>query len=215
VTLADPVLVRVPSLVGGSLGLARERLKAVRLLLDEPPAERETPDAPPGTVVVQQPAAGEPVAVGSAVSVVVAVSPQTDGVEVPSVLGMDLDTAKERLARAALQLNVAAREPSAEPEGSIIRQEPEVGARAPRGSTVQVTVAIAQPNADLAEVPAVLGQPLDRAKQLLARARLRMDVADPVRSTQPVETVARQRPAAGQRVPVGTTVTVNPSLGRG
>ena len=65
----------------------------------------------------------------------------------------------------------------------------------------------------IVSVPNVVGQPADKAQQILAASGLQLRVADRVYSTQAVNTVVRQSPAAGESIKVPQDAHVVLSLG--
>ena len=129
-------------------------------------------------------------------------------VTVPSVVGLQQRAAAQRLERAGLRPSVVY-VPSTQPQGTVVAQSPQPGTRAGRGSAVQINVSRGpNPQADVA-VPDVLGQDEATARQTLQRAGLRVEVirratADPNEEGLVVD----QQPAAGQRAPRGSIVTI-------
>jgi hypothetical protein len=138
VTVTVPRLVDVPNLVGLLEWEIREEVGRIGLRLEVVPTEES--DQPAGTIIRQQPGAGQRVPVGSTITVWTAAA---RSVEVPDVVGMELEQARKVLESNALELVHSESEPSDHPEGTIVRQEPEPGATVPAGSTVLVTVATA------------------------------------------------------------------------
>jgi serine/threonine-protein kinase len=136
--------VAVPDLVG------RSRDEAERLLgeADLQPAfrEREDAEAAPGTVLEQDPTAGERVARGGTVELVVAREPAE--VEVPGVLDAAEDEAVRTLEEAGFEVtveDVPAETP--EEDGLVLEQDPEENTPAPRGSEVTIGVGRFEPEA--------------------------------------------------------------------
>jgi serine/threonine-protein kinase len=70
VTLATPILVTVPSLIAHTYDVAAATLEGLRLALGEPVVQPSM--LPPGSVIEQQPAAGEVVPIGTIIQVTVA-----------------------------------------------------------------------------------------------------------------------------------------------
>ena len=126
--------VEVPSVVG------RPQHQAERVLqrsgFEVAVQQQETDQAPSGIVIAQNPAGGV-APPGSTVTIVVAVEPAPQGVDVPNVVGMKLPGAQSRLERAGFVVAVEFR--PGEPVGEVIAQNPN-GGTAPQGSTVTIVV---------------------------------------------------------------------------
>ena len=103
-------------------------------------ARREVDDdAPPGTVVDQQPAGGGPAPRNTTVTLSVSRGPTES--QVPNVDGLSEEDARTTIEEAGFVVEVQ-REPTDDPNlhGSVLRQEPAGGSAAPEGSTVTIVV---------------------------------------------------------------------------
>jgi beta-lactam-binding protein with PASTA domain len=129
-----PAETTVPNVVGIPVDEAVERLEEAELEAEQ---EDVFAEEPPGTVVAQEPVAGEEVEPGS--SVRIEVSQGSGRVEVPVVAGLLVEEAQEALAERDLEANVV-QVPSAEPEGTVVAQNPPGGSEAMRGDTVRLNV---------------------------------------------------------------------------
>src|SRR5215210_1632873 len=127
--------VAVPDLVGASSVEEAQRMAGgnFEVVEGESVESRERI----GTVVVQDPAAGEMAAEGSSISVNV-----SNGVDLPDVRGEKRDEAVRSLERAGFEVDEETEESSAENEGYVTEQDPRGGRRvtAEAGSTVTITV---------------------------------------------------------------------------
>ena len=130
--------VTVPNAVGLDEVSARDRLVAEGL---RPSVVEVFSEDPEGQVVAQAPEAGGEVADGS--RVVLRVSKGSATVTVPSAVGTDVEAAQLAVTDAGLVPNVV-RVPSAEPEGTVVAQNP-TGGEARRGSTVRLNVSTGVP----------------------------------------------------------------------
>ena len=92
--------------------------------------------------------------------------PGTDRVEVERVIGLTEAVAVDRLEDDGFEVDVD-RQPDLAPVGEVIHQEPEPGAEADEGSTVQL---LASSGPGEITVPTVEGDPEDRAVRELSRA---------------------------------------------
>ena len=102
----------------------------------------ETGQAPPGLVIDQNPGGGT-APVGSTVTIVVAVQPAPQDVEVPNVIGLQLPAARKTLRDAGFEVDVQVQADPA-PPGQVIGQDPG-GGSAPQGSTVTIIVSGTEP----------------------------------------------------------------------
>jgi beta-lactam-binding protein with PASTA domain len=99
---------------------------------------RHDDTVPEGAVVTLEPGTGTEVDEGATVRIVVSSGPPP--VPVPSVVGLALGQASERLRALGLELDVASRRFDGSPAGTILAQEPGEGAELRRGAVVTVVV---------------------------------------------------------------------------
>jgi beta-lactam-binding protein with PASTA domain len=117
-----PKNVVVPDLVGSeSAFAAEEKLTDAKLKLASTQKERVAPDATPGSVIGQTPAAGEKAEKDSEVSLLIATG--NGKVTVPDITGKTLSDAEKALRGKKLSLGAASPSP-ADPEGKISSQIP-------------------------------------------------------------------------------------------
>jgi eukaryotic-like serine/threonine-protein kinase len=218
-------LATVPNVVGLPLEDAEERLEDAGL-----PAEvrRVFSEEPPGTVVAQSPAAGARVEAESPVRI--NVSKGTGRVEVPDLIGLTEEEAKERLVDAGLEANVF-EVPSDQPAGTVVAQNPPPGDVVGQGDTVRINVSTGEGTgtettdttetdttgsggSETVTVPAVVGQPLRRAQATLRDAGLGV-LVEYVTSSRPRGVVVGQAPSGNTRARDGATVTLRVSNGPG
>ncbi len=127
--------VNVPHVLGLSFTDARTLLESQQLRIALA-GEREDLTALPGSVLEQNPVAGQRVPVGTEVAVVIAAARTYP---LPSVIGYNLDLVQPNLEAQGLRV-VVERQRSAEPAGQILRQQPEPGTVLLAGDTVTLTV---------------------------------------------------------------------------
>jgi beta-lactam-binding protein with PASTA domain len=198
ITVATKVV--VPSVVGDTVAAATTALAAVQLVLAQ--GAQTISDQPEGTVLTQSPASGARVPPGATVTVTTAI-----GVTIPAVTGQLLAQATATLTGLGLRIAATAQTVSAQPETTVLTQNPAAGQRLPLGGTVQVTTATG------VVVPSVIGQTSDQATTALRALGLAMTVTGQTVSSQPAGTVLTQNPAAGQKLPLGGTVQVTTATG--
>jgi serine/threonine-protein kinase len=128
--------VEVPGVTGKSYEEASSQLQAKGFQVER--ADQVTDNADPGTVVKQDPGAGSKIDKGSTVTLAVAKQPEE--VQVPDVTGEDQSAAVERLSKDGFEIRTREKAvDSQEGDGVVVGQDPP-GGRAPRGSTVTITV---------------------------------------------------------------------------
>jgi beta-lactam-binding protein with PASTA domain len=163
--------------------------------------EEESSAASPRTVLRQDPGPGTEVkGEPPAVALVIAKrpAPASETVEMPNVVGTQLDPAMAALKRAGLAPDARPGEPNrAQPTHQVVDQDPKAGARVARGTRV---VVIFNPERKLT-VPDVVGKPLTEARALLSNAGfgvagIEREATDRARP----ETVLEQSPAGGTEV---------------
>jgi beta-lactam-binding protein with PASTA domain len=203
-----PQLVLVPRLVGRTVDDARGALTQVNLQVGT--VAEAAGSGAPGTIVRQSPRAGFPVPPGFPVQLWivparVAQQPPRDTpaavpvVRVPSVVGQTVEGARETLSGARLALGDLAEAPGTGVPGTIVRQYPAAGAAMLPNSRVRVWLVPAR----RAVMPAIMGLPLDRAREMVQQAGLR-----PGRVAGTGRVIGHTFDA-GASVPVGSVVNIS------
>jgi beta-lactam-binding protein with PASTA domain/tRNA A-37 threonylcarbamoyl transferase component Bud32 len=204
-------LVTVPSVVGDRLRDAETELEREGLVVgnvERIPADEAT-QAAPGTVLEQDPRAGDEVEEGTEVNLTVVASP--DLVLVPSIApGTSLEEAQAVLTEAGLVPTGPDEQASEDvEEGLVIGTNPVGGEEVEPGSEV---VIIVSSGAGTVAVPDVRCQSFGRAQNILRDAGLVGSISDERVSVNPLcpngNKVADQDPAPGTDVEVGSTVTL-------
>ena len=196
-----PQTVRVPDLDGYPLDKARDVLKDDGL---EPGmVTREFSDSVArGSVISTEPGKGTKVRAASAVALTVS---KGRPVEVPDVTGDDLEDARAELEEAGLKVEVAADRVNSEFDaGQVARQNPGEGGRAAEGDTVTLTLS---KGPEMIEVPDVVGDSVDEAKQKLEDAGFQVDEDRGILGLFG-DTVKGQSVDGGDTAPKGSTITI-------
>jgi serine/threonine-protein kinase len=165
---------------------------------------------PVGTLVAQDPYAGEMAEEGSEISVDVV---GTRIADVPDVQGKTREEAERILKEAGFEIEAKTARSSAEDENLVIGQNPrgDGGKTAKVGSVVAITVGEGPANI---EVPSINDQALSGTEQILEDAGLKLGSQMEVPNDQvPAGHVVEQHPAAGTEVEPGSTVDVVVSSG--
>jgi serine/threonine-protein kinase len=132
--------VTVPILTNMSQDTAVANLTALKLVAQ---IQQTSSALPSGTVVDQNPKAGQDVQVGSSVTLYVSNNPTPVQVYIPNVTGLSPSDAKARLALYGLSASVTQQETPDHSVGLVFQQTPGAGEKADKGSTVDLLVAIA------------------------------------------------------------------------
>ncbi|OIJ69513.1 Stk1 family PASTA domain-containing Ser/Thr kinase [Streptomyces mangrovisoli] len=196
--------VATPNFVGVTQDNARKMADNVDLKLA---FTKKTCDSQPkGSVCSQNPASGKEIDKGSTVNLVV--STGAPKVAVPSVLGQDFDEAKATLEGDKYKFNVVKKEQvSSEKAGTVLAQDPELGAEVQKGSKITLTVAKAE---EKSTVPNVLGKSCDDAKAQMEANNLVGNCTEVDTDDQnQVGKVISTSPDAGTQVDKNSTVTIN------
>ena len=126
-------------------------------------------------------------------------TPIVERIEVPNLVGLSFEQAEAEAARQGFEVTRDVFEPSDEPEGTVLSQDPAAGAEIPKGGRVRLTIAAGR---DVVAVPDLRLRPETQAIQLILQAGLqvgdRTDAFDPV---VPIGSVISQDPRAGLEVP--------------
>lgn len=129
--------VEVPKLEGASQEQARNLLEQAGLEIGNV-TEGDSPDVPKGKVISSDPPAGDRVAKGSTVSIVVS----SGEVEVPDFTGKSYDEARKALRKLGLQWERTSVPSADEEPGTVLEQDPR-GGSIEQGGTVRFVVAVA------------------------------------------------------------------------
>ncbi|MFI9830730.1 Stk1 family PASTA domain-containing Ser/Thr kinase [Streptomyces sp. NPDC051913] len=196
-----PETVQLGDLKGLRLDKAKERLKNDGL---EPGmVTREfSDDVIKGFVIRTDPESGTELHAGTAVALVVS---KGSAVDVPDVTGESLEDAKADLTEAGLKVKVAAEQVNSEyDQGQVAAQTPGEGSEAAEGDTVTLTLS---KGPELVEVPDVVGDSVDDAKDALEAAGFEVDEDRGILGLFG-DTVKSQSVDGGDTAPKGSTITI-------
>jgi eukaryotic-like serine/threonine-protein kinase len=204
--LTRPAHVAVPSVIGGDVETATATLEDAGFEVETtefPSSERR------GTVVEQDPRAGEEAEEGSTVELSVSGGPAT--ARVPDVSGLSEARAARRLDDAGFRPDSLERFSDDVPAGAVIATRPEAGTRLEQEEVVTLLVS---KGSDLVEVPPVLGLQQEDAEADIEAADLLANV-ETEDAEEPEGTVIAQDPGPGGAVERGSEVTITVSTGAG
>lgn len=205
----------VPNVVGKRESAAVSALRAQGFQVK---TIRTVSSKPSGTVLAQNPPAGERLAHGSTVTLRVS----RGLVTVPDTVGQSRDNAVAAIRGAGLK-PTAFTVPSSQPKGTVVAQRPLGGKRVPGGSAVRLnvssgsTAAVPPPPPPPSKpatvtVPDVTGQQQDVAQKQFNAAGLKAGVVY-VASDEVQGTVVSQAPEGGTTQKRGTRIQLNVSRG--
>lgn len=190
----------VPTLEGVEITQALEALKNARLSSGTQ-SQQFSETVPEGTVISSDPAAGSPLPPGGAVNLVVSKGRQP--IDLADWAGKPYEQAEAKLTADGLKATVSGRENSdTVAKGSIIAQTPQTGPLF-KGDTVQFVVS---EGPVLVAVPDVFGKQAQDAEAALKAAGFNVKVEKLLGGV--FGTVREQDPAAGTKVPKGSTITI-------
>jgi eukaryotic-like serine/threonine-protein kinase len=135
-------------------------------------------------------------------------------VEVPNVVGMQVEEARDRLEADEFVVNVEFENSDEAEQGEAIRTEPPAGEMVERGSEVDLFISI---GSERIPVPAVVGMPLEQARQEIMDAGLSVgEVEERPDPDFPEGVVIATNPAAGVEIsaaiPVDLVVSTGPEV---
>jgi serine/threonine protein kinase len=203
----------VPNLIGKDLTEARELLKLQNLKI-KVINQLYNSDYPNNKIISQTPPAGQRKKVRTEIGVIVSKGPTL--VKVPALLGKTKLEAELALDEAGLKLGeVVKAYQSDAPEGTVIKQLPEVNTQIEKGASVSVTINTME-TGKIINVPNFIGRPLEEVRAELASLGLIFDGAISQSSNiYATGVVIDQNPVPYERVPIGTAMKFMVSSGAG
>jgi serine/threonine-protein kinase len=163
---------------------------------------------PPGRVVDQNPKPPAKISKGSSVTIMV--SSGAPPVDVPDVTKRDVTTATDTLEAAGFKVQRTPRSDDSVPADQVLDQDPKGGTKAPKGSTVNLTVSSGPQQI---QVPNVAGKDQSSAANILGQAGFNVSTQVTSSDSVPNGTVIRTEPGAGTPLAKGSTVTMIVSNG--
>ncbi|MBN1290099.1 MAG: Stk1 family PASTA domain-containing Ser/Thr kinase [Actinobacteria bacterium] len=194
--------VEVPNVVGMTVEEAEQlleqdgfKMEIAKQVID---AEQE-----PGTVISQDPQAGDSMNKGGTVKVVASKTP--DLASVPDCRGMSQSEAEAQLLAAGFELGEVTEAYSQSVEkGLVASQSPEAGLQAARETPVNLVIS---KGPEMVSVPGVTGLTQEEATAQLQEKGLTAEIQEE-ESGETEGTVIGQNPAEGTSVPKGSTVVI-------
>ena len=196
-----PVIVSVPDLKGKTVAEATTSLTNVQLVLGQQDAKADD-NAPKGTIISQDPAAGENIEQGQAINVTI--SSGKEQTTVPDLVDLArVDDARIALTDARLILGKQTEVDSDKPEGTIVSQSVSPNSSVDVGTRVDVEISSGK-----VSVPDVVNKTKTQARNDLINAGFQVQITYEATDVEAPGTVLAQTPAAKTMVKKGTTVTI-------
>jgi len=199
--------VKVPALVGRTIGEATQVLTELGLPMRVDENRRSDEKVPSGRVTQQDPAPGLPARRGRTVRVWVSSGPRTTSV--PVLVGQTERTARLRLEQDGLEVGSISEFRSPDyPADAIVSQDPPATSRAPK---VALLINRGEEAATFV-MPDVIGMDGERAAQALRARGFRVTIvgSQPYPGV-PAGTVVRQQPAGGFQVGPSDAISIEVS----
>jgi serine/threonine-protein kinase len=173
----------------------------------KPEFQVTTNQADVGDVISQDPLAGTLLEKGKTVTIKVGKAPTQ--VEVPDLTGLTQDEAVAALKAANLKLGTPTTQPSDQPEGTVVSQDPPALQQAAKGSPVNIVLSSGPGQVT---VPDVRCESFSQAKKDLKDNGLNAEISPELVAIYLLcpngNKVADQSPQPGQQAPEGSTVTL-------
>ena len=199
-----PQTVAVPNVKAMTVEEATSALTEIGLTVGTQTPQADD-NAPKGSILGQDPAAGELIELGQAVNLIV--SAGKDQTSVPDLLDLaSSEDARLALTEARLVLGKVTPKDSDKPEGTVIAQDPAANTAVDIGTLVSITVSSGK-----IPVPNVVGKTQTDAKNTLLNAGFMVEVVFEENGTVAENTVTAQNPAADSVTLKGTIVTIKVS----
>ena len=192
--------VQVPNLDGLTVQGASTALAEFDLRLGAQTPELS--DRPEGTIIAQQPAAGEMLEQGQAVNVTV--SGGQEQATVPQLVGLtSIEAARLALSDANLQLGEIKQKDSEQPPGYVLDQDPAEGSAVDAGTAVSITISTGN-----IVVPDVIGSSEAQARSDIVQAGFEAQVVYQESAEFIDGSVIAQSPLPGGQLARGSLVTI-------
>lgn len=203
-----PASLAVPRVAGLTEQQATDELEEAGLVVSANRQDDDNPEYPQGQVTKTDPAEGTSVAAGSTVTLFVS----TGNVLVPDVVGKTAAEATALLNAAKLQVNTSPVESPNTPD-TVVTQDVPANTPVKQGRVINLTIAVAPTTATIPND--LVGKTYDQAVEQLRALGLTnvRRVDDP--SDEPVGTVLRTDPNAGDEVPMDQQIDIHVSKGPG
>ena len=196
-----PQTVAVPNVKAQTVEEATLALTEVGLIVGTQTPQADD-NAPKGSIIGQDPVAGELLELGQAVNLTI--SAGKEQTNVPDLIDLaSSEDARLALTEAKLVLGKVTPKDSDKPEGTVISQDPAANTSVDVGTLVSITVSSGK-----IPVPNVVGKSQTDAKNILLNAGFEVEIVTAEDGTVAAGTVTSQSPDPKKMAVRGTTVTL-------
>jgi serine/threonine protein kinase len=201
----------VPNLIGKDLTEARDLLKQQNLKI-KIINQLYNSDYPINKIISQTPPAGQRKKVETEIEVIVSKGPTL--VKVPDLYGKNKVEAELALEAAGLKLGKISEDYQADaPEGTVIKQLPEVNAQIEKDASVSITINT-QETGNIINVPNFIGRPLEEVRaELSALGLIYNGATNQASDLYEAGIIIDQNPVPYDKVPAGTALSFIVSSG--
>lgn len=194
ITVSKIIDVEMPTIVGLDIDSGEQVLINSQLEVGE--ITEQSSKSTSGTILIQSIEAGTTVLVGTPVDIVIAAR---ETVEVPGLIGKNLDMAKYLIRSAKLKPGNIVKKVSTKKADTVLEQDPPAGTVVLEGECVDMVISIIE----ALKVPDVTGKHINEARTILENKELRIGRIIKRTSTLGTGTVLDQNPKAGTEVDAG------------
>ena len=184
--------------------------------IEDPPTTAYSDEVAAGLIISQTPEAGEQVAKGTTIRVVVSLGPADVGVTMPDVLEWEQDEAERALKNQNMNLQIRFTEEYSDTvkAGCVVRTVPEIGTRLTTNQTVTVVISLGR-EIVVRKMPDLSGMTEAEARAALVNQQLDLQIAVENIFDSDIEKgyVVRATPDTGGEIKTGQKVTVYISKG--
>lgn len=200
----------MPSIIGKSIADAESSLRELKIGYEV--VYQESSEYEEDIVIKASVAAGEKV--DTSQSVEITVSSGMNGVAVPDIIGKSLAEATATLEKEGFVVNKAEGYSTAVEKGNVITQSPDAGTKAPRESTVSITISLGADSSKI-KMPDVVGMTEMDATVLLTEQGLTVRMVEDVNhdDVNLIGKVVYQSFSVGTYVEKGAEVDLKVSIG--
>ncbi|NOR59389.1 MAG: DUF4332 domain-containing protein [Methanosarcinales archaeon] len=193
-TVSKIIDVEMPTIVGLDIDSGEQVLINSQLEVGE--ITEQSSKSTSGTILIQSIEAGTTVLVGTPVDIVIAAR---EAVEVPGLIGKNLDMATYLIRSAKLKPGNIVKQVSTKKADTVLEQDPPAGTVVLDGECVDMVISIIE----ALKVPDVTGKHINEARTILENKELRIGRIIKRTSTLGTGTVLDQEPKAGTEVEEG------------
>lgn len=140
---------------------------------------------------------------------------RTKQVQIPSLVGTNIDEAKTKLDELKLKYEITEEySPEGKEEGTILSQEPKYQDNYKINETEVIKLVVSK-GIEMVAVPKVTGDTKDDAISKLEEANLKYEIAEEINEKVQEGVVIKQEPVANEQIAKDSTIKIYVSLGRG